>query len=389
MSVNVEFLTTPIPYEETHASTKYEKVKFDIVTVQNTVHKCALPMYESKRGVEGLFHCKDRFDDKANDYAFDAADHFNYFRRILDQVSQRWWRNRVAQLPQNAPRTMDEFNTVFEEFVTAESGCLNPRDALIAYLETEECKKHRKADVRTHANRIENLCHYANRLTGVRGDLTQAEITRVIYNSFPNHWLNEFRLARGNPNNVGRDVIMEFFMTKKAVQDHAEDQHKKRKSKDEKDSTDNNKNKGKNNNKKNKQGNEGQMCRKHKTHLWSECSDNPKSKNYYLNPKSPFFRGNRDDTRSGGRGGYGRGNGRDNYSSGRGSGRGYGRNGNGYGGREQHHNDYRGYDKSGGDRNDQHDPYHTDHHGSGGGRGSHDRSGNHDGYHNYRPGGWY
>jgi hypothetical protein len=74
--------------------------------------------------------------------------------------------------------------------------------------------------------------------------LTDAEITMVIFNSFPNPcWLNEFRLARGNPVHSGQDAILEFFMTKKAVQDSsAEDNNKKRK-KEEKEKEFNGRNK--------------------------------------------------------------------------------------------------------------------------------------------------
>lgn len=68
------------------------------------------------------------------------------------------------------------------------------------------------------------------------------------------------------------------------------------------------------------------MCRLHNgTHLWSDCAKNPKSKNYFMNPSSPFYRG----SGRGGRGSGGRSDGRS--ANGRGeraphnSGRGFGR----------------------------------------------------------------
>lgn len=73
-------------------------------------------------------------------------------------------------------------------------------------------------------------------------------------------------------------------MTKKAVQDSAEDNNKKRK-KEEKEKEIN----GRNKNKNKRAMTDNMWCPKHKTHSWSECSKNPKSKNYYHNPKSPFF----------------------------------------------------------------------------------------------------
>jgi hypothetical protein len=100
----------------------------------------------------------------AGDYQFDAADYFRFFPRILDQTSLRWWINRIARLEvAPADRNMEIFNMVFRDFHAAESGSSNPRDDLLAYLSTDDCKKPRKADVRSHANRIETLCLYANR----------------------------------------------------------------------------------------------------------------------------------------------------------------------------------------------------------------------------------
>lgn len=388
--VNVEFLVSPVHYEEKHGEDKYEQAKFEVITAQQTTHKVSLPQFESKRGVEGLFYCKDKFDEKADDFQFDADDHFKYFPRILDQTSLRWWKNRITRIPAGTVKDMPLFNTIFGELVTTESNSLNPRDDLIAYLGTDDCKKPRKTDVRTHANRIETLCLYANRLQGVKADLTEAEITLIIFHSFPNAWLNDFRLARGNPASVGRAEILEFFMTKKAVQDANEDQNKKRK-KEEKESN-NNKNK-----KSKTGGGDKNMCRLHNfKHPWSECSENPKSKNYYLKPNSPFYRGGggrgRGGYNSGGRGGRG---GESNYgnshfggSGGRGSGRG-GYGGRSGGNRDQHHNDYRGRDRND-DRGGRSDNYQNDQRGSGGGV-PHDQGGN-ENYHastTFRPGGWY
>jgi len=77
---NTQFLTSPVPYEEAHTAEKPEKVKITIVTApNNAMHKIELNLYESKRGVEGLFHCKDHYDVAAKDFACDASDHFNYF----------------------------------------------------------------------------------------------------------------------------------------------------------------------------------------------------------------------------------------------------------------------------------------------------------------------
>jgi hypothetical protein len=68
-------------------------VKFKVQTDEGRFHKLSFPQYGSKQGVEGLLYCKDKFDELANDYQFDAADYFRFFPQILDQTSLRWWNN--------------------------------------------------------------------------------------------------------------------------------------------------------------------------------------------------------------------------------------------------------------------------------------------------------
>jgi hypothetical protein len=87
---NSEFLTSPVTYEEKHSDVKYDMVKFEVRTDDGRFHKLSFPQYEGKREVEGLFYCKDKFDELANDYQFDAQDYFRYFPRILDQTTLRW-----------------------------------------------------------------------------------------------------------------------------------------------------------------------------------------------------------------------------------------------------------------------------------------------------------
>ena len=49
---------------------------------------------------------------------------------------------------------------------------------------------------------------------------------------------------------------------------------------------------------------EKNICRHHGTHPWTECSLNPQSKSYHMNPRSPFYRGGRGTGRGdGGRAG--------------------------------------------------------------------------------------
>ncbi len=62
--------------------------------------------------------------------------------------------------------TRNRFTQDFDRFGMHYSNSASPRDDLIRYLISDECKKPRKVNPDDHATRIETLCLYANRLEG-------------------------------------------------------------------------------------------------------------------------------------------------------------------------------------------------------------------------------
>jgi len=118
-------------------------------------------------------------------------------------------------------------------------------------------------------------------------ELNEARITMIFFNSFPEPWKRDFKIGRGRPEGATRAEIMEYMNLRKTYADADEAKHKKRKS--EKNETANTSNKKKQTGK----PAEKNLCRHHGTHPWTECSLNPQSKNYHMNPRSPFYRGGR------------------------------------------------------------------------------------------------
>jgi hypothetical protein len=43
---NIEFLTSPVTYEEKHSDVKYDMVKFEVQTDDGGFHKLSFPQYE-------------------------------------------------------------------------------------------------------------------------------------------------------------------------------------------------------------------------------------------------------------------------------------------------------------------------------------------------------
>ncbi len=108
-------------------------------------------------------------------------------------------------------RTRNRFTQEFDGFATHYCNSASPRDDLIRYLISDECKKARKVNPDNHATRMETLCLYANRLEGMESELTEDRITMIIFNSFPEPWKRDIKIGRGRPENARRNKIMEYM----------------------------------------------------------------------------------------------------------------------------------------------------------------------------------
>jgi hypothetical protein len=60
-----------------------------------------------------------------------------------------------------------------------------------------ECQKKRNIGIVDHVDRIITLTNLANCLEGTAPNLTDDQITLMIYNTFPEKWRDEFMLNRG------------------------------------------------------------------------------------------------------------------------------------------------------------------------------------------------
>ena len=287
-----------ILYDEKVKHGDYDEVKVEIAMEGGTFRKRNLPRFSGDKGVEGLFYVFDEFmSQAATKLRFDDEDYWLYWPDVLDPVARRKWNQQVANVV-DRQRNIARFLQEFDNLVTHYSNSASPRDDLIRYLLGDECKKPRKVNPDDHATRIETLCLYANRLRGLESELTDNRITMIIFNSFPDPWKRDFKIGRGRPEGATRATIMEYMNLRKTYADADEVKHKKRKN--EKNET------NPHSNKKMKHGKptEKNNCRHHGTHPWNECSLNPQSKNYHMNPRSPFYRGGRGT--GGGRGDGGR-----------------------------------------------------------------------------------
>lgn len=320
-------IVSPVPYDVFHDKEEYPVEKIEIELNNGQYRKRSVKIWSAKRGLEGLLYCYDAFKRHCIDkFDFDINDIEEHFPAMLDNEAERRWNVIWSGVPA-AEKNVLRFDREFANFVTIVSGSSNPRDDLIEYItHAAECKKKRSADVDAHVSRIVTLCLLANRLKGTAAVMTHDQITLAIFNSFPEVWQSNFRLHRGRSTDFTREDIIAYFRDNKTIQDNKEDDNKKKR-KGNKDSSPGN---GGVEIKKTKTND----CRHHGTHPWSECSLNPHSKNYYMNPSSLFYRvntsgrgGPRDRTQGrsdggrfqsrGGHGQYDHGRGRGGFADGK------------------------------------------------------------------------
>lgn len=320
---------TPVEYKEKVDTNAYEKAKFKLEMNDGTTKDIRVPIFTADKGVEGLLYVHDMFvEEMINECNFDAADTWQYWPKVLHTVDRRKWTNRVRNIPEEE-RTMPRFQQEWQAFLTDYANSKNPRDDLLTYLDSDACKKPKNTSVNDHVSRVETLCLYANLLPGVQAELTEGAITLKILQSFPKTWQQQFNLANSGwsiATNGLRQRIVQYMTSFKAVQDDKDAGRKHTKDNNKRNANDaggsatvrdppKRRKKG---------GRVGARirhpCHQHNgTHDWADCSQNPNSRNYYMNPNSPFHRGNN----GGGRGGRGgRGGARFNNPTGRGGGRG-------------------------------------------------------------------
>ena len=188
-----------ILYDEKVKHGEYDMVKVEVEMDDGTFRKRTLPRFAGDKGVEGLFYVYDEFISQAADrLAFADRDYWTYWPDVLDPVARRKWNQNTDNIAARQ-RTRERFVVEFNRFVTHYSNSASPRDDLVRYLLSDECKKPRKVNPDDHATRMETLCLYANRLEGLEVELHEARITMIIFNSFPEPWKRDFKIGRGHP----------------------------------------------------------------------------------------------------------------------------------------------------------------------------------------------
>ena len=254
---------------------------------------------------------------------------FDNFELVLSDNAEEKWQNLTGTIL-DPDRTAARFDAEMHRFYLRYTDN-RARDVMFGYL--AHLTKSHDTDTRDHADRMETLYRYSNRLPGTQATMNADQIKEVIFASFPETWQRDY-IRGGNDLQVATlPDIVQYMANEKVFADNDEQRKRKgggnnvnpgREPKRQKNGNGNGKGS-------NKQG--GSPCRLHNgTHQWKDCFNNPRNPKY----KGPF-RGRND---RGGRGGQG--NGGRNDRGGRGGNTqnrgGYHQNNNGQGGQNYYNN---------------------------------------------------
>ena len=209
--------------------TKFEHDKLERVTLQQnyddgTYKKKKCPAFSGEYGIEALLFVKDRFDSICRQLEFTTGEElFDNFEKILTGKTQDKWYSLTGQLVA-AQRTVPEFTNRVEQCYF--SYCNDDaRDTMFDYLRA--LKKPYKMEAGAHADRIEILAKYANRLPGNEPKLTDDQIKVIVFKSFPAKWLHQYTQSGHRIANATLQEMIQYMKDEKNFNDTM-DKNKKR-----------------------------------------------------------------------------------------------------------------------------------------------------------------
>jgi hypothetical protein len=214
---------------------------------------------------------------------------FNGFEEVLIDTALANWEDLIAPIPE-ADKTVLRFEAtlqaMYRKYVGAES-C----DTQIEYFKT--LRKPIKLTPLDHSSRMLTLARYGNKLPGIEPPLTEDQIKKTIFHSFPPKWQQQFvRSGQHLATTLLTDII-EFMSNEKSFADAQDPARTKDKKKApvatkslsfKKRKSSNSRNSFTPQKKRNTESrgalSNDDECPIHGGHCWQKCFDNPNGDSY-------------------------------------------------------------------------------------------------------------
>ena len=331
-----------ILYESKFEHSKMEKAQLQQVFDDGSTKKKRCPIFTGEHGIEALLYTEDRFNSICRQLEFtDGAELFDTFEEVVANKAEDRWETLTGNLTAQE-KTPARFRQALDDFYL--SYCdEDARDIMFQYLRS--FKKPFSVEAGNHADRMETLVNYANRLPGLEPPMNDDQIKKLIFESFPTRWQHAYIQSGRRIQAESLVRVVQYMKDEKTFADGSGNKRKRNDGHSQQSSTRSKMNQdGRGRGRSQQHRGRGRTfrnpCRTHNgQHDWSECWDNEHSVNYRPN-------------RHAGRGGRGR---QQNWRGGRGFGRSNYHHNGGRGHYQQYNNNY-----NNGQAQPQRESYHAD-----------------------------
>ena len=297
-------------YESSFKHDEVEKITL-IQTYVDSTKKKKCPVFSGEHGIESLLYVEDRFSSISRQLEYTTgAELFNNFEELMVNNAEERWENIVAPIAE-PQRTPIRFELAVDE-LRAHYCDHEARDTMFDYLRTVQ--KPYQVEPQQHADRMQTLIRYSNKLPGTEPELNEQQSKTLIFKSFPFKWQQAYIRSGRNLRNDTLMALIQYMKDEKGFSDAAESRKRKM---DQRNNGSNGQGGGRNHNRSgsgnyqgrgrgrgrggqnnhgnnhngnnNGQGRRSNPCRRpgHHGHDWGDCFDNPNSRNFKPNRMQP------------------------------------------------------------------------------------------------------
>ena len=286
-----------LPYKSTFLPSELSlvKLKQDFQDGSSKDKKC--PVFGGAHGIEALLYVEERFRKIASRTLQWNTGHelFDGFEEFLIDTALTNWEDLILPLAE-ADKTLARFEQTLQEMYRKYVGA-EARDIQFEYF--RGLRKPIKLSPLDHSSRMLTLARFGNKLPGHEPMLTEDQIKKCIFQSFPPKWQQQFIRSGQRAATTALSDIVEFMSNEKSFADTQEstravsekkkpfptkdsrgDSFKKRKYANEKRA-----NAPYKRNKENDGLKPDSECPIHGGHPWNKCFDNPNGDSF--KPRGP------------------------------------------------------------------------------------------------------
>jgi hypothetical protein len=212
---------TPVKYKSTFKTSELEKVKLEQLFDDGSKVKTEVPLFTGQQGLEGLVYIVDRFKEACKTLQWtEGIEMFEGFPKVLQGQAYTYWTDEVLKtFPTEDDWTLEAFQESINMLKMSFGGGTLARNHILQYVQTNECKKPRKATVEEHVRRITTLISLANQSAGTDAVVTKTKLNELLLSTMPNQWQQNFKLSGHTIADMTTDKFITYFSEVKGVYD--------------------------------------------------------------------------------------------------------------------------------------------------------------------------